>query len=143
MSDKEIKLLSRFAEKYSVDCKPSEDVMSFWDFTYEFNLKKYYCEMKQRSFSIADAYKKYPEGLILEMHKYERILRKTKNEELAEGLYFNFFSDGTALVFNLNTLPIDSWIWRKMPQSTEFSKKKYVYKYIALIDYRYGNLFYL
>jgi len=143
MSNKEIDLLNRFAKKYSLDCKTSKDVMSVWDFTYKLNDKKYYCEMKQRNFSLSEAYKKYPEGLILEMHKYERILRLTKNEESTEGLYFNFFNDGNALVFNLDNLSINNWKWKKMPKSTEFSKKKYVYKYIAIIDYRYGNLFYL
>ena len=107
------------------------------------NDKKYYCEMKQRNFTLDYAMEKYTEGLLLEAHKYERILRRTKNEKSAQGLYFNFFSDDKALVFNLNKIKIDKWIWRTMPETTDFTKRKFVYKYVTFLDYSKGKLFYI
>ena len=77
------------------------------------------------------------------MHKYERILRRTKNEKGSQGLYFNFFNDDKALVFNLNKLKIDKWQWKTMPESTEFSRRKFVHKYVTFIDYSKGKLFYI
>ena len=77
------------------------------------------------------------------MHKYERILRRTKNEKSAQGLYFNFFEDDSALVFNLNKLKIKRWVWRTMPESTQFHRKIFVYKYVTFIDYNVGKMFYI
>jgi len=99
--------------------------------------------MKQRNFTLDYAMEKYTEGLLLEAHKYERILRRTKNEKSAQGLYFNFFSDDKALVFNLNKIKIDKWMWRTMPETTDFTKRKFVYKYVTFLDYSKGKLFYI
>lgn len=143
MNQKETDLVDRFTQKYSIDYKPTLDKMAAWDFTYRSDDKKYYCEMKQRNFTLQKAKDKYPEGLILEMHKYERILRRTKNEKGSQGLYFNFFEDDTALVFNLNKLRIKKWVWRTMPESTEFNRKKFVYKYVTFVDYNVGKMFYI
>lgn len=143
MTKKEYEVLDRWADRYDVTYKPTDSDISFWDFTYRRNDKKYYCEMKQRNFTLDYAMKKYSEGLLLESHKYERILRRTKNEKSAQGLYFNFFSDDKALVFNLNKIKIDKWFWRTMPESTEFTKRKFVYKYVTFIDYSKGKLFYI
>lgn len=143
MNQKELHLLERFANKYSIDYKPTKDEMASWDFTYKDKDHKYYCEMKQRNFTLQEAKDKYPEGLILEMHKYERILRRTKNEKGSQGLYFNFFKDDTALVFNLNKLRVQNWVWRTMPESTQFNRKIFVYKYVTFIDYNVGKMFYI
>lgn len=143
MNQKELDLLERFAKKYSIDYKPTKDKMASWDFIYNDDDKKYYCEMKQRNFTLDFAKVAYPGGLILEMHKYERILRRTKNEKGSQGLYFNFFKDNTALVFNLNKLRIKKWTWKTMPESTEFNRKKFVYKYVTFIDYNVGKMFYI
>ena len=143
MTKKEYEVLDRWADRYDVTYKPTDSDKSFWDFTYERNDKKYYCEMKQRNFTLDYAMEKYTEGLLLEAHKYERILRRTKNEKSAQGLYFNFFSDDKALVFNLNKIKIDKWIWRTMPETTDFTKRKFVYKYVTFLDYSKGKLFYI
>ncbi len=143
MNKKELELLEKFALKYNVECKPTKSETAFWDFTYEWDNRKFYCEMKQRNFTLDYAIENYAEGLLLEMHKYERILRRTKNEKAAQGLYFNFFSDNKALVFNLNKMKIDKWQWRTMPETTEFNKKKFVYKYVTFLDYSKGKLFYI
>ena len=143
MTKKEYEVLDRWADRYDVIYKPTDSDKSFWDFTYERNDKKYYCEMKQRNFTLDYAIEKYTEGLLLEAHKYERILRRTKNEKSAQGLYFNFFSDDKALVFNLNKIKIDKWIWRTMPETTDFTKRKFVYKYVTFLDYSKGKLFYI
>tara|TARA_R100000654_G_scaffold72814_1_gene104986 strand:- start:1452 stop:1751 length:300 start_codon:yes stop_codon:yes gene_type:complete len=99
--------------------------------------------MKQRKFTLETAKNKYPEGLILEMHKYERILRKTKNEKAAQGLYINFFDCDSVLVFNLNKTRINNWTWRTMPESTDFGRKSYVYKYITFLNYDKGKVLYI
>ena len=143
MTKKEYEVLDRWADRFDVTYKPTDSDKSFWDFTYERNDKKYYCEMKQRNFTLDYAMEKYTEGLLLEAHKYERILRRTKNEKSAQGLYFNFFSDDKALVFNLNKIKIDKWIWRTMPETTDFTKRKFVYKYVTFLDYDKGKLFYI
>ena len=143
MTKKEYEVLDRWADRYDVTYKPTDSDTSFWDFTYERNDKKYYCEMKQRNFTLDYAMEKYTDGLLLEAHKYERILRRTKNEKSAQGLYFNFFSDDKALVFNLNKIKIDKWIWRTMPETTDFTKRKFVYKYVTFLDYDKGKLFYI
>ena len=143
MTKKEYEVLDRWADRYDVTYKPTDSDKSFWDFTYERNDKKYYCEMKQRNFTLDYAMEKYTDGLLLEAHKYERILRRTKNEKSAQGLYFNFFSDDKALVFNLNKIKIDKWIWRTMPETTDFTKRKFVYKYVTFLDYDKGKLFYI
>ena len=143
MTKKEYEVLDRWADRYDVTYKPTDSDKSFWDFTYERNDKKYYCEMKQRNFTLDYAMEKYTEGLLLEAHKYERILRRTKNEKSAQGLYFNFFSDDKALVFNLNKIKIDKWMWRTMPETTDFTKRKFVYKYVTFLDYSKGKLFYI
>jgi len=143
MTKKEYEVLDRWADRYDVTYKPTDSDNSFWDFTYRRKDKKYYCEMKQRNFTLDYAMEKYTEGLLLEAHKYERILRRTKNEKSAQGLYFNFFSDDKALVFNLNKIKIDKWIWKTMPESTEFTKRKFVYKYVTFLDYSKGKLFYI
>jgi len=143
MTKKEYEVLDRWADRYDVTYKPTDSDKSFWDFTYERNDKKYYCEMKQRNFTLDYAMEKYTDGLLLEAHKYERILRRTKNEKSAQGLYFNFFSDDKALVFNLNKIKIDKWIWRTMPETTDFTKRKFVYKYVTFLDYSKGKLFYI
>ena len=143
MTKKEYEVLDRWADRYDVNYTPTESKVSIWDFTYERNDKKYYCEMKQRNFTLDYAMEKYTDGLLLEAHKYERILRRTKNEKSAQGLYFNFFSDDKALVFNLNKINIDKWIWRTMPETTDFTKRKFVYKYVTFLDYSKGKLFYI
>ena len=143
MNKKELDLLDRFASKYMIDCLPSKGKYDFWDFTYEWNNRKFYCEMKQRSFSLGVAVVKYPEGLILEMHKYERILRKTKNEKSAQGLYLNFFTDDVVLIFNLNKIKIDKWYWKTLPESSEFGRKEFVYKYVTYLDYDKGKILYI
>ena len=143
MNAKELELLDRFGKKYDIKYEPTNNNLSNWDFTYESDQKKYYCEMKQRNFTLQEAKDKYPSGLILEMHKYERILRRTKNEKSAQGLYFNFFECDTSLVFNLNKLRVKNWVWRTMPESTEFNRKKYIYKYVTFIPYNVGKLFYI
>jgi hypothetical protein len=143
MSENELNLLDRFASKYKIDCVPSEGKYDFWDFTYEWDARKFYCEMKQRSFTLEFAKEKYQDGLILEMHKYERILRKTKNEKSAQGLYINFFSCDSVLCFNLNKIKIDNWIWKTMPESSSFGRREFVYKYITLLDYDKGKVLYI
>ncbi len=143
MSENELNLLDRFASKYKIDCVPSEGKYDFWDFTYEWDDRKFYCEMKQRSFTLEFAKEKYKEGLILEMHKYERILRKTKNEKSAQGLYINFFSCDSVLCFNLNKIKIDNWIWKTMPESSSYGRREFVYKYITLLDYNKGKVLYI
>ena len=143
MTKKEYEVLDRWADRYDVTYKPTDRYNTLWDFTYKRNDKKYYCEMKQRNFTLDYAMEKYTEGLLLEAHKYERILRRTKNEKSAQGLYFNFFSDDKALVFNLNKIKIDKWIWRTMPETTDFTKRKFVYKYVTFLDYSKGKLFYI
>ena len=62
MNKKELNLLDRFASKYKIDCVPSEGKYDFWDFTYEWDNRKFYCEMKQRSFTLELAKSKYPRG---------------------------------------------------------------------------------
>jgi hypothetical protein len=143
MNENELNLLDRFASKYKIDCVPSEGKYDFWDFTYEWDDRKFYCEMKQRSFTLDYAKEKYPEGLILEMHKYERILRKTKNENKAQGLYINFFSCDSVLVYNLNKTKIKTWTWRTMPESSVYGRRNYVYKYITFLDYSKGKILYI
>ena len=143
MTKKEYEVLDRWADRYDVTYKPTDRYNTLWDFTYKRNDKKYYCEMKQRNFTLDYAMEKYTDGLLLEAHKYERILRRTKNEKSAQGLYFNFFSDDKALVFNLNKIKIDKWIWRTMPETTDFTKRKFVYKYVTFLDYSKGKLFYI
>ena len=143
MTKKELDLLDRFASKYKIDCVPCEGKYDFWDFTYEWDNRKFYCEMKQRNFSLDFAKKKYSEGLLLEMHKYERILRRTKNEKAAQGLYINFFNCDSVLVFNLNKVKVGNWFWRTMPESTDFGRKSFVYKYITFLDYSKGKVLYI
>ena len=143
MTKKEYEVLDRWADRFDVTYKPTDRYNTLWDFTYKRNDKKYYCEMKQRNFTLDYAMEKYTEGLLLEAHKYERILRRTKNEKSAQGLYFNFFSDDKALVFNLNKIKIDKWMWRTMPETTDFTKRKFVYKYVTFLDYSKGKLFYI
>ena len=143
MTQKELLLLERFAGKYNVDVTPSEGKYDFWDFTYEWDGRKFYCEMKARNFSLDYAKEKYSDGLILEMHKYERLLRRSKNETSAQGLYINFFDCGSVLIHNLNKYRVDKWKWRTLPESTEFGRKKFVYKYITYIDYDKGKLLYI
>jgi hypothetical protein len=143
MNAKELELLDRFSKTYNISYELTNHNNSNWDFTYNYNEKKFYCEMKQRNFTLKQAKEKYPSGLILEMHKYERILRRTKNEKLAQGLYFNFFECDTALVFNLNKLRVKNWVWRTMPETTEYNRKKYIYKYVTFISYNVGKLFYI
>ena len=143
MSENELSLLDQFASKYKIDCVPSEGKYDFWDFTYEWDARKFYCEMKQRSFTLEFAKEKYQDGLILEMHKYERILRKTKNEKSAQGLYINFFSCDSVLCFNLNKIKIDNWIWKTMPESSSYGRREFVYKYITLLDYDKGKVLYI
>tara|TARA_Y100000114_G_scaffold93857_1_gene87224 strand:- start:106 stop:405 length:300 start_codon:yes stop_codon:yes gene_type:complete len=99
--------------------------------------------MKQRNFTLDKAKREYPEGLILEMHKYERILRKTKNKKLSQGLYINFFDCDSVLVFNLNKTKINKWVWRTMPESTDFGRTKFVYKYITFLEYHKGKVLYI
>ena len=143
MTENELNLLDRFASKYKIDCVPCEGKYDFWDFTYEWDNRKFYCEMKQRNFTLELAKDKYPEGLILEMHKYERILRRTKNEKASQGLYLNFFDCDSVLVFNLNKISIDDWKWRTMPETSTFGRRNFVYKYIAFLDYNKGKIFYI
>lgn len=143
MNEQELELLDRFSSKYNIDCVPSNGQFDFWDFTYEWKDKKYYCEMKKRNFTLEMAKSKYSEGLILEMHKYERILRKTKNEKSSQGLYINFFNCDSVLVFNLNKIKINDWIWKTMPESTSFGRNKFVYKYITYLQYDLGKVLYI
>ena len=81
MTKKEYEVLDRWADRYDVTYKPTDRYNTLWDFTYKRNDKKYYCEMKQRNFTLDYAMEKYTDGLLLEAHKYERILRRTKNEK--------------------------------------------------------------
>ena len=143
MTKKELDLLDRLATKYDIEYKLTGSDVSHWDFTYEWDDRKFYCEMKQRNFTLEFAKDKYSEGVLLEMHKYERILRRTKNEKSAQGLYFNFFNCGSVICFNLNKLKVDRWIWRTMPETTAFNKRRFVYKYVTFIDYDKGKLFYI
>jgi len=143
VTETELELLNRFSSKYNIECEPTNGKFGSWDFTYEGKEKKYYCEMKKRNFTLELAKSKYSEGLILEMHKYERILRKTKNEKSAQGLYINFFDCDSVLVFNLNKTRINNWVWRTMPESTDFGRKSYVYKYITLLEYDKGKVLYI
>lgn len=143
MTKKELNLLDRFASKYKIDCVPSEGKYDFWDFTYKWDDRKFYCEMKQRNFSLDFAVDKYSEGILLEMHKYERILRRTKNEKGSQGLYVNFFDDDKVLVYNLNKIKVDKWFWKTMPESTDFGRKKFVYKYITFLNYDKGKVLYI
>jgi len=143
MTEPELELLNRFSSKYNIECEPTNRQFDFWDFTYEWKEKKYYCEMKKRNFTLDLAKSKYSEGLILELHKYERILRKTKNEKSAQGLYLNFFDCDSVLIFNLNKIKIDKWMWRTMPESTDFGRKKFVYKYITFLEYDKGKVLYI
>ena len=46
----------------------------------------------------------------------------------------------SVLVFNLNKTKIDNWVWRTMPESTEFGRKSFVYKYITFLDYSKGKV---
>ena len=101
------------------------------------------CEMKSRNFCFDFAQDKYPEGLILEMHKYERMLRRSKNEKGSQALYINFFVDGTVLVHNLNKIKIDDWFWKTLPETTDFNKRKFVYKYITFVNYDKGKKMYI
>lgn len=143
MTKNELNLLDRFASKYKIDCVPCEGKYDFWDFTYEWDNRKFYCEMKQRSFTLELAKDKYPEGLILEMHKYERILRRTKNEKASQGLYLNFFDCNSVLVFNLNKISINDWKWRTMPETSTFGRRNFVYKYITFLDYDKAKILYI
>jgi hypothetical protein len=143
MTNREIELMNRFAEAYAVDCKHTGSNVSNWDFTYEWNDRKFYVEMKSRNFGLDYAMQKYPEGLILEMHKYERILRRTKNEKGSQGLYLNFFNDGQVLAHNLNKIKLTNWHWKTLPETTDFSKKRFVYKYITFVDYSKGKILYI
>jgi|TARA_R100001198_G_C5161445_1_gene166343 hypothetical protein len=99
--------------------------------------------MKQRNFTLQEAKSRYSDGLILEMHKYERILRKAKNEKGSQGLYINFFNCDSVLVFNLNKVRINSWIWKTMPETSTFGRNKFVYKYITLLEYDKGKVLYI
>jgi len=139
----ELNLLDRFASKYKIDCVPSEGKYDFWDFTYEWDNRKFYCEMKQRNFTLDKAKSKYSEGLILELHKYERILRKAKNEKSSQGLYINFFDCDSVLLFNLNKIKIDKWMWKTMPETSIFGRRNFVYKYITFLDYYKGKVLYI
>ena len=143
MNAREIGLMNRFAEAYNIKCVPADGMHSNWDFTYEWDDRKFYCEMKSRNFSLDFAGSRNSEGLILEMHKYERILRRTKNEKGAQGLYINFFDCGGVVVFNLNKLRIDKWMWRTMPETTDFNKRRFVYKYVTFVDYDKGKVLYI
>ena len=143
MTKKELNLLDRFANKYKIDCVPSKGKYDFWDFTYKWDDRKFYCEMKQRNFSLDFAMDKYSEGILLEMHKYERILRRTKNEKGSQGLYVNFFDDDKVLIYNLNKTKIDNWFWKTLPETTDFSRKKFVYKYITFLEYDKGKVLYI
>jgi len=139
----ELELLNRFSLKYNIECEPTNGKFGSWDFTYKWKGKKYYCEMKKRSFTLELAKNKYSEGLILEMHKYERILRKTKNEKSSQGLYFNFFDCDSVLIFNLNKIKISNWVWRTLPETSNFSRRKFVYKYITFLDYDKAEILYI
>tara|TARA_R100001463_G_scaffold18500_2_gene46336 strand:+ start:194 stop:625 length:432 start_codon:yes stop_codon:yes gene_type:complete len=143
MTEKELNLLDRFASKYKIDCVPCNGQFDFWDFTYEWDDRKFYCEMKQRNFTLQEAKSRYSDGLILELHKYERILRKAKNEKGSQGLYINFFNCDSVLVFNLNKVRINSWIWKTMPETSTFGRNKFVYKYITLLEYDKGKVLYI
>ena len=77
------------------------------------------------------------------MHKYERILRRSKNEKGSQALYINFFIDGTVLVHNLNKIKIDKWFWKTLPETTDFNKRRFVYKYITFVNYDKGKLVYI
>ena len=143
MNSTELELLDRFAKKYDIDCKPSESQYDFWDFTYEWDNRKFYCEMKKRNFTLDFAKEKYSSGLLLEMHKYERILRRAKNEKGSQGLYVNFFDDDKVLIYNLNKVRINKWFWKTMPETTDFGRGKFVYKYITFLDYDKGKVLYI
>jgi len=143
MTKREIDLMEKFAQAYNIKCVPADGMHSNWDFTYEWDGRKFYCEMKSRNFCFDFAQDKYPEGLILEMHKYERMLRRTKNEKGSQALYINFFVDGTVLVHNLNKIKIDDWFWKTLPETTDFNKRKFVYKYITFVNYDKGKKMYI
>jgi len=143
MNAREIGLMNRFAEAYKIECVPADGAHSNWDFTYQWDNRKFYCEMKSRNFSLDFATSKYPEGLILEMHKYERLLRRSKNEKGSQSLYINFFDDGNVLVHNLNKLKIDNWFWKTLPETTDFNKRRFVYKYVTFVDYDKGKVLYI
>ena len=143
MNKTELDLLDRFASKYEIDCVPSEGKYDFWDFTYEWDNRKFYCEMKQRTFTLDYAKQKYKNGLLLEMHKYERILRRTKNEKAAQGLYINFFTCDSVLCFNLNKIKINNWSWRTLPESSTFGRREFVYKYVTFLSYDKGKVLYI
>tara|TARA_R110002020_G_scaffold101665_3_gene239316 strand:- start:796 stop:1227 length:432 start_codon:yes stop_codon:yes gene_type:complete len=143
MNNTERALMNKFADKYKLDCKEAKSDVSPWDFTYHWDDRKFYCEMKKRNFSLEFAKERYAEGILLEMHKYERILRRSKNEKGSQGLYINFFDCGSVLVFNLNKLRIDKWLWKTLPETTEFGRSNYVYKYITFVDYSKGKVLYI
>ena len=143
MTKKELNLLDRFASKYKIDCVPSEGKYDFWDFTYKWDDRKFYCEMKQRNFTLDFAKDRYSEGILLEMHKYERILKRTKNEKSSQGLYLNFFDDDSVLIYNLNKVSIDKWFWKTMPETTDFGRRNFIYKYITFLDYDKGKVLYI
>lgn len=144
MNAREIGLMERFAKEFDIKCEPADGMHSNWDFvaTGKDDVK-FYCEMKSRNFCFDFAKEKYPEGLILEMHKYERVLRRAKNEKGSQALYINFFADNVVLVHNLNKLKIDRWFWKTLPQTTDFNKRKFVYKYITLVNYDSGKKVYI
>ena len=73
MNKKELDLLDRFASKYKIDCVPSEGKYDFWDFTYEWDARKFYCEMKQRNFTLEEAKRKE------ELEKLKEHNRKNNN----------------------------------------------------------------
>lgn len=143
MTDKEKSLVNKFANKVNVKCEYAEKQYEVWDFTYEWDNKKFYCEMKDRNFSYNESITKYPEGLILEMHKYERLLRKSKNEAKSNSLYFNFFNDNSCIVFNLEKQKIKKWFWKTLPETSNFGRRRFVYKYITYLSYNMGKLFYI
>ena len=62
MTKKEYEVLDRWADRYDVNYTPTESKVSIWDFTYERNDKKYYCEMKQRNFTLDYAMEKYTDA---------------------------------------------------------------------------------
>ena len=144
MNARELELMEKFASAYSIKCEAADGMHSNWDFVAERkDGVKFYCEMKSRNFCFDFAQEKYPEGLILEMHKYERILRRSKNEKGSQALYINFFVDGTVLVHNLNKIKIDNWFWKTLPETTDFNKRRFVYKYITFVNYDKGKLVYI
>ena len=144
MTKKELELMKQFASKYNLNCEPSSNSrFTHWDFTYEWDDRKFYCEMKSRNFTLEYAEDKYSEGLILECHKYERILRRSKNEKGSQGLYMNFFQCGAVLIFNLNKYQVNKWYWKTMPETTDFGRRTFVYKYLTYLDYSKGKVLYI